>query len=67
MIELVFIACLASQPADCRSETLLFTDATPLECLLRAQGELALWAERHPTWRIGRWSCAAQDRRSART
>ena len=58
MIELVFTACLAAAPAECRESSLTFAgDVTPMACLMNAQGELARWGEAHPKWRIACWRC----------
>jgi len=57
MIELLFVACLASSPTDCRQRSMLFTDVTPMQCLMGAQPELAKWASTHPKYRIQSWRC----------
>ena len=58
MIKLVFIACLASDPATCEERSLTFVDLPgPMACMMGAQPRLARWAERHPGWRIARWEC----------
>ncbi len=57
MIELLFVACLSTSPSDCQEQSLLYTDMTPMACMMAAQPELAKWAETHPTWTIGRWKC----------
>lgn len=58
MIELVFIACLATQPATCEERALTFAAGPSLfACLHGAQPQLARWSESHPKWRIRRWSC----------
>ena len=64
MIELVFIACLAANPANCEERALTFVDTPHLHgCLMSAQPQLARWADTHPEWRIARWRCrtAGQD------
>ena len=57
MIELVFVACLAGSPDECRERSLVFTDVTPLQCLMGAQLKLAKWVETHPNERIRSWRC----------
>lgn len=57
MIELAFIACLTAAPALCEKKSLLFTEVTPLTCMMSAQPELARWVDSHPKWRIDRWRC----------
>ena len=63
MLEIVFIACLASAPAECYEERLTyFENLNPIACTIRAQGELAQWTNEHPNWRIARWGCRRADR-----
>lgn len=57
MIELLFVACLATAPEECRERSLLFTDITPMQCLMGAQPELAKWSEAHPNMEIRNWRC----------
>ncbi|XDA99048.1 hypothetical protein AB1M95_03850 [Sulfitobacter sp. LCG007] len=61
MIELAFVACLASSPQDCRDYSLLYTEITPMACMMAAQPELATWAEAHPNLTIRRWRCRVVD------
>ncbi len=58
MIELIFIACLSTAPGQCRERSLLYADISARVCVMRAQPELARWAEAHPRWRVARWRCA---------
>ncbi len=58
MIELVFIACLSGSPEDCETRSLLYTDISPMTCLMGAQPELARWVATHPRWQIQSWRCA---------
>lgn len=57
MIELLFIACLSTEPSQCQERSLLFTDVTPMQCLMGAQPELAKWAGMHPNHEIQSWRC----------
>ncbi|MEL6103411.1 MAG: hypothetical protein AAFV87_02110 [Pseudomonadota bacterium] len=57
MIELLFVACLAASPEDCRERSLVFTDITPQMCLMGAQPELAKWVDAHPNFTIQSWTC----------
>jgi hypothetical protein len=57
MIELLFVVCLASAPDDCRERSLVFTDVTPMQCLMGAQPELAKWSNSHPNETIKSWRC----------
>ncbi|PWR04278.1 hypothetical protein DKT77_01950 [Meridianimarinicoccus roseus] len=60
MIELLFVTCLATAAADdgpCRERSLLFTDITPMTCMMGAQPELAKWINTHPGQTIKSWKC----------
>lgn len=57
MIELLFMACLSRAPEQCQERSLLFTDSTPMACMLEAQPELAKWTMSHPAFRVTRWRC----------
>lgn len=57
MIELLFVACLATAPDQCRERSLVFTDITPMQCLMGAQPELAKWTNQHPNLEIKSWRC----------
>ncbi|WP_152474165.1 hypothetical protein [Roseovarius sp. THAF9] len=57
MIELLFIACMANDPTQCRERSLIFTNVTPMQCLMGAQPELAKWVVSHPNSRIRSWRC----------
>ncbi|MGB0661555.1 MAG: hypothetical protein ACPGNV_15425 [Mangrovicoccus sp.] len=57
MIELLFVACLASNPDACEERSLLFSDISPMTCMMGAQPELAKWTETHAGWTVDKWSC----------
>lgn len=57
MIELVFVACMATSPSECDNFSLLYTDVTPMACVMRAQPELAKWVQSHPKHQIKSWKC----------
>ncbi|MCR9088019.1 MAG: hypothetical protein NXH97_14875 [Rhodobacteraceae bacterium] len=57
MIELLFVACLSGAPEDCRERSLLFDGITPIQCLVRAQPQLAIWVDTHPKFTIQSWRC----------
>ena len=59
MIELLFVACLATAPDVCRERSLVFSDITPMQCLMGAQPELAKWSQSHPQMEIRSWRCSA--------
>ncbi len=63
MIELLFVACLSTQPASCQDRSMLFSEEVGLMvCTMGAPAQLARWAERNPRQRIARWRCRAVDR-----
>ncbi|SDG86055.1 hypothetical protein [Alloyangia pacifica] len=57
MIELLFMACLSAAPDECQQRSLLYTDVTPMACMMGAQPELARWVEEHPAYTISNWKC----------
>lgn len=57
MIELLFVACLSTAPDECREQSLLYTDVTPMACMMGAQPQLAEWTNQHPGYTIERWKC----------
>ncbi|WP_187429505.1 hypothetical protein ROLI_042160 [Roseobacter fucihabitans] len=57
MIELLFVACLATAPDQCQERSLIFTDVSPMQCLMGAQPELAKWTASHPNQEIKSWRC----------
>nr|WP_299846760.1 hypothetical protein [uncultured Roseovarius sp.] len=67
MIELIFLACLGAPPENCEERSLVYTDVSPVACLMGAQPELARWVSTHPRWRVARWRCAyvRQDQKDA--
>lgn len=60
MIELVFLACLSAAPAQCEEKSLLYTDISPMTCMMGAQPALAQWLESHPRYQVARWKCQMQ-------
>ena len=59
MIELIFVTCLSLSPQDCETRSLLYTDISPMACLMGAQPELAKWVNSHPGYSIQSWRCQA--------
>lgn len=57
MIELIFVACLASAPDECNEQRLLFTDVSPMACMMGAQPQLAKWTQDWPGYEIQSWKC----------
>lgn len=57
MIELAFVACMAAAPRECENYSLLFTEITPMTCMMGAQPELAKWVAAHPNLQVKSWKC----------
>lgn len=59
MIEIAMIVCLWNASERCKPETLTFEaeSATPQQCILYGQMEMAKWAVEHPHWRVARFTC----------
>lgn len=57
MIELLFVACLSTAPDQCQERRLLFTEISPMTCMMGAQPELARWTQTHPAFRVTGWKC----------
>ena len=60
MIELLFVTCLsatAPQGDSFRERSLVFTDLSPMTCMMGAQPQLAKWVEEHPGQQIKSWKC----------
>lgn len=61
MIELAFVACLSASPMTCEPQSLLYTDLSPMTCMMGAQPALARWVETHPKYTVARWQCRILD------
>jgi hypothetical protein len=57
MIELLLVACLASEPRRCESHHIPTEPMGIYECIVTGQQYLVRWEERHPSWRVHRWTC----------
>lgn len=57
MVELLITVCLLSEPAQCKSVSLVFADISPMQCLMGAQPEMAKWVSTHPEHSIKSWKC----------
>ncbi len=65
MIELVFVACLATAADRCEERSLLFQDMPMQLCTLRAQIALADWVGEHPNWKVEEWRCITSGMRGS--
>ncbi len=57
MVELLFVACLSTDPEACERRSLLYSDITPMTCMMGAQPALAEWIAGHPQYTIAEWKC----------
>jgi hypothetical protein len=58
MYELLIIACLASQPANCEEFHIPFERSVGMRmCMHRAQFRLATWINGMPGWHVKKWTC----------
>ena len=64
VIELLLAVCLIDNPATCKnvSLTYLAEALTPMQCMMRAEPEIAKWITDHPGWRTRRFTCRAAGR-----
>ncbi len=61
MIELIFTVCLLTQGDTCEENRLIYTDVTPMTCMMGAQAQLAEWSNAHPKWVVASWRCGWVD------
>lgn len=64
MIELVILACLISNPTDCRPPRIPF-DGGLFQCGIFGQADVAKWQTEHPKWRFKRYRCGVVKGRDA--
>ena len=58
MYELLIIACLAGQPADCEEFHVQFAEPTGMRvCMHQAQFRLIEWMDTMPGWHVKKWTC----------
>lgn len=64
MIVLALSVCLSSTPATCKDVHLTFLadSATPVQCMLYGQPEIAKWHLTHPGWTVKKWRCVPAER-----
>jgi len=60
MIYLVFAACLDMAPDNCTTRMVPTFHNSAVSCRNTAEGTLALWALKHPEWRVVEWACAKE-------
>lgn len=57
MIELIFIACSIVNGAQCHDVKLVYQDISLMTCLMQAQQPIAEWANVHPNFTTGKYTC----------
>jgi len=65
MIELLFVSCLSTDPANCQDRSLIFADLNMLACMVHGQQQIAKWQADHPRETVREWKCRAVDKRTA--
>ncbi len=64
MFELVFLACLSTNPSHCKDFQLTYMGNPPLptQCMRFGQPELAKWNAGNPNWHIKKFKCGRVKR-----
>ncbi|MEL6264473.1 MAG: hypothetical protein AAFR52_02325 [Pseudomonadota bacterium] len=59
-MELIIVACLLGEPANCREHRLRLTieGGDAAQCMFASPPRVARWASLHRDWKIDRWYCA---------
>ncbi len=65
MVELLIVACLATEPGTCREETQILPQMTLNQCSLGSQIIAAAWVGENPEWRIRALRCTIYDQSAA--
>jgi hypothetical protein len=61
-IALVLSVCLVTDTTQCKDVVLTYLEdnITPMQCVMRAQPEIAKWIEEHPKWTQKKWTCVRE-------
>jgi hypothetical protein len=64
VIELLLAVCLIDNPATCKNVSLTYSAEalTPMQCMMRAEPEIAKWITEHPGWQTRRFTCRPAGR-----
>lgn len=63
LVDLIVLACGATNPTACRDYHILLQWAGSLRtCTMQAEPYLVQWTDEHPNLRIARWHCAWPNR-----
>ena len=63
MLAIVMTVCALGIGDNCRDVRLNFEaeNATPMQCALYGQVEMAKWVDEHPNFAIRKWRCGPPD------
>ena len=64
MIELLVAVCQINNPNTCKDVSLIFSAEalTPMQCVMRAEPQIAKWINEHPGWQTKRFTCRPAGR-----
>jgi hypothetical protein len=64
VIELLLAVCRIDNPATCKNVSLTYSAEalTPMQCMMRAEPEIAKWITEHPGWQTRRFTCRPAGR-----
>lgn len=65
VIEIVFLACLVSDPQKCEEKGILLPHDSPYHCLLESSLHLSRWSNDHPGWVVAKFSCQPPGTRAS--
>jgi len=60
LLVLILSVCFIDDPTQCKDVNLTYVEdnVTPIQCVMKAQPEIAKWMEEHPKWVQKKWTCA---------
>ena len=64
MIELLVAVCQINNPTTCKDVSLIYSAEalTPMQCVMRAEPEIAKWINEHPGSQTKRFTCRPAGR-----
>jgi hypothetical protein len=67
MLALILSICLIENPGKCREERMQIMEqvATPFQCMMVAQPEIAKHMEMRPRWVVKKWTCVTEEQLNA--
>ncbi len=60
----ILTVCMIASPTVCKNERVQQSneEGPPLSCLVEGQSTVAVWAQEHPAWHVGKWKCVPRSR-----